>query len=201
MILIVGLGNPGMKYKNTYHNVGFMAVDALAKKCKVKIAKSECNALTCKAIHKGVDFVIAKPQTYMNLSGKSVVACMQFYHIECANILVIHDELDLPVGDLRVKQGGGSGGHNGLKSIINLTGHSDFNRMRIGIGRPEHGDVINYVLGRYPEGDLREKYMATLNIGVDALEKYIEQGAEASMRFCNGLYRAKKKEEAKGEQS
>ena len=201
MILIVGLGNPGMKYKNTYHNVGFMAVDALAKKCKVKIAKSECDALTCKAVYKGVEFVIAKPQTYMNLSGKGVVACMQFYHIECANILVIHDELDLPVGDLRVKQGGGSGGHNGLKSIINLTGHSDFNRMRIGIGRPEHGDVINYVLGRYPEGDLREKYMATLNIGVDALEKYIEQGAEASMRFCNDLYRAKKKEEAKGEQS
>ena len=137
----------------------------------------------------------------MNLSGKSVVACMQFYHIDCSGVLVIHDELDLPVGDIRIKHGGGSGGHNGLKSIIHLAGSSDFNRMRIGIGRPEHGDVINYVLGRFSEGELFERYLATINIGVDALEKFLDQGVEASGRFCNGLYRARKKEEAKGERS
>ena len=200
-LLIVGLGNPGSEYDGTRHNAGFMVVDRYCAKHGISLSQSKFQGIFGTSRQGGRTVVFLKPQTYMHLSGKSVVACMQFYHIECANILVIHDELDLPVGDLRVKQGGGSGGHNGLKSIINLTGHSDFNRMRIGIGRPEHGDVINYVLGRYPEGDLREKYMATLNIGVDALEKYIEQGAEASMRFCNGLYRAKKKEEAKGEQS
>ena len=131
----------------------------------------------------------------MTLSGKSVVACMSFYHLPIESVVVIHDELDLPVGDMRVKTGGGAGGHNGLKSIIELTGSADFMRVRIGIGRPEHGDVVNYVLGKIPEND-RMSLDSVFNTGVGALQKLISGGSEAAMRFCNGLYRAKKKEEA-----
>ena len=109
--------------------------------------------------------------------------------------LVVHDELDLPVGDLRVKFNGGSSGHNGLKSIIELTGGQDFGRVRVGIGRPEHGDIVNYVLGSIPQSDI-ESFNASLKIGVDAVKTYIARGCEASMRFCNGLFKAKKKEEA-----
>lgn len=198
-LLIVGLGNPGTEYGETRHNSGFMLVDRYCEKRGISLSQAKFQGKFGTARCNGRNVIFLKPQTFMNLSGKSVVACMQFYHIGSANLLVIHDELDLAVGDIRIKQGGGSGGHNGLKSIMTLTGRADFDRLRIGIGRPEHNDVVNYVLGRYPEGEMRERFMASLNIGADALEKYIEEGAQAAMRFCNGLYRAKKKEEAKGD--
>ena len=194
-LLLVGLGNPGPEYASTRHNAGFMLMDLLCESCGCTMTQSEFQGIFGTARIGGRSVYLLKPQTFMNLSGRSVVACMNFYHLPIGQVLVIHDELDLPVGDLRVKFDGGSGGHNGLKSIIELTGSQGFGRVRVGIGRPQHGDVVNYVLGNLPQDDI-ESFNACLKIGVDAVKTYIARGCEASMRFCNGLYKAKKKEEA-----
>ena len=192
-ILVIGLGNPGTEYESTRHNAGFMMLDHFCAQTGSTISQSKFQGLFGTARINGHSVYLLKPQTYMNLSGKSVVSCMSFYHLPIESVIVIHDELDLPVGDVRVKIGGGSGGHNGLKSIMELTGHNDFARIRIGIGRPEHGDVVNYVLGKFPENEV-ESFSASLKIGTEALRTYISCGSQAAMRFCNGLYRAQKKE-------
>ena len=195
-LLIVGLGNPGAEYASTRHNAGFRLLDCFCRECGCVMSQAKFQGIFGTARLNGKSLLLLKPQTYMNLSGRSVVACMSFYHLAIQNVLVLHDELDLPLGDIRVKVGGGAGGHNGLKSIIELTGSNDFARLRIGIGRPEHGDVVNYVLGSLnPQDD--ETLGATLNIGVDAIKTFIERGPQASMTFCNGLFKAKKKEESK----
>lgn len=142
--LIVGLGNPGNEYKETRHNIGFMSVDALADKLNV----------SWKEKFKGEylsfgDGYMLKPMTYMNLSGESVQKASSFFKVEVDKILVIHDELDLPYGTAALKKGGGLAGHNGLKSIAQLLGTKEFLRLRLGIGRPKHGDVSNFVLSKF----------------------------------------------------
>ncbi len=142
-ILIVGLGNPGSAYSNTRHNVGFMAVDALAP--KKAVWKKEKNALTTKS----ENMILAKPQTFMNLSGLAVQALMAFYKIPLENIVVIHDDIDLKLGDVREKVGGGSAGHNGIKSIDGAVGR-DYHRIRIGVGRSDQSiDTSDWVLGHF----------------------------------------------------
>ena len=178
MILIVGLGNPGMKYKNTYHNVGFMAVDALAKKCKVKIAKSECNALTCKAIYKGVDFVIAKPQTYMNLSGEAVKKLVRDYDVdEKSQLVVCYDDVDLPIGKLRVRQEGSAGTHNGMRNIVKELNTQEFTRVRIGTKTDELAqhevELIDFVLSKV-DFDSKQVLTTAIESAVEAFEMFIE---------------------------
>lgn len=198
-LLIVGLGNPGSQYASTRHNAGFMLIDKLCESMGASMTQSKFQGIFGTARLCGKTVYLLKPQTFMNLSGKSVVACMNFYHLPIQNVMVLHDELDLPVGDLRIKAAGGSGGHNGLKSIMELTGKNEFDRIRIGIGRPVHGDVINYVLGNFPDTDV-EALDKSLTVGVDAIKTYVARGRQAAMNYCNGLYRAKKKEETKSEQ-
>ena len=178
MILIVGLGNPGMKYRNTYHNVGFMAVDALAKKCKVKIAKSECNALTCKAIYKGVDFVIAKPQTYMNLSGEAVKKLVRAYDVdEKSQLVVCYDDVDLPIGKLRVRQEGSAGTHNGMRNIVKELNTQEFTRVRIGTKTDELAqhevELIDFVLSKV-DFDSKQVLTTAIESAVEAFEMFIE---------------------------
>ena len=178
MILIVGLGNPGMKYKNTYHNVGFMAVDALAKKCKVKIAKSECNALTGKAIYKGVDFVIAKPQTYMNLSGEGVKKLVRAYDVdEKSQLVVCYDDVDLPIGKLRVRQEGSAGTHNGMRNIVKELNTQEFTRVRIGTKTDELAqhevELIDFVLSKV-DFDSKQVLTTAIESAVEAFEMFIE---------------------------
>ena len=178
MILIVGLGNPGMKYKNTYHNVGFMAVDALAKKCKVKIAKSECDALTCKAIYKGVDFVIAKPQTYMNLSGEAVKKLVRAYDVdEKSQLVVCYDDVDLPIGKLRVRQEGSAGTHNGMRNIVKELNTQEFTRVRIGTKTDEIAqhevELIDFVLSKV-DFDSKQVLTTAIESAVEAFEMFIE---------------------------
>ncbi len=150
MWLFVGLGNPSDKYKNNRHNIGFMVIDAIADgsyKSKFQGQVSETRLADQKVI-------LLKPQTYMNESGKSVQTAAKFYKIEADKIMVFHDELDINAGDVRVKQGGGNAGHNGLKSIQSHLGTADFWRVRIGIGRPPHdGDVSNYVLDDFSKAE------------------------------------------------
>lgn len=193
-LLVVGLGNPGSEYTNTRHNAGFMLLDKWCQSHGASMTQAKFQGiygnmrLSEKQIH------LLKPQTFMNLSGKSVQACLAFFHIAHENILVIHDELDLPVGDVRCKSGGGAGGHNGLKSIIELTGSADFQRLRLGIGRPPSNDVVHYVLGSIPASDI-ETWDKSMEIGCKALDTFVVRGTSAAMNYCNGLFKAKKKEE------
>ena len=160
MTLIVGLGNVGREYENTRHNIGFMAIDKI-------FSNLDNYTIINKSIFKGQlfkigDYLFLKPSTYMNLSGESVVAVKNFYKIDNEDIIVVHDDLDLKLGALRFKRGGGNAGHNGLKSIDSHIG-CDYHRIRIGIGRPE-GEikVVDYVLGKFKEEEL-EKLNITLN--------------------------------------
>lgn len=149
-VLIVGLGNPGNEYKNTRHNVGFMAIDSLAPGDAVW--KKEKNALTTRSEIDGTKVVFVKPQTFMNNSGEAVAALMAFYKVPLENIIVIHDDMDLKIGTLREKVGGGSAGHNGIKSIDAAIG-KEYRRIRIGVGHPRDFDSrldpVDWVLGKF----------------------------------------------------
>ena len=148
--LIVGLGNPGSRYQGTRHNAGFMVLDRLAETLRIAIDRTKFAGLYGEANWCGERLVLIKPQTFMNLSGRVVADAARFHKIPPADIVVIHDELDLPFGQLRLKEGGGHGGHNGLRSIIAELGSPDFLRMRIGIGRPDKGSAEKYVLSPFP---------------------------------------------------
>lgn len=156
-VLIVGLGNPGSEYKNTRHNVGFMAVDAIVPEDSVW--RKEKNALTMRAEIDGYKVIFVKPQTFMNNSGDAVGALMTFYKVPLENIIVIHDDMDLKVGTFREKIGGGSAGHNGIKSIDNAIG-KEYRRIRIGIGHPRdfnsHIDPVDWVLGKFDSEQLKQ---------------------------------------------
>lgn len=167
--LLVGLGNPGARYARTRHNIGFMAVDAWCDKATSSPSWSEKWKAQVATIGTGSSRVVAlKPQTFMNRSGQSVVPAAQFLRVPPAQILVVHDEVDFQLGRLAVKKGGGHGGHNGLRDILQLLGNGDFLRIRLGIGRPVHGEVADHVLSdfRPDEGqavdDLLERAVAAI---------------------------------------
>ncbi len=156
--LIVGLGNPGSQYEQTRHNAGFWFVDELARQHGTSFRnENKFHGEACKLSIDGSDVWLLKPMEFMNCSGKAIAALAKFYKIEPANILVAHDELDLPPGDIRLKQGGGHGGHNGLRDTIDKLGNNrNFQRLRIGIGHPGHSSqVTGYVLGRAPADEQR----------------------------------------------
>ncbi len=156
--LIVGLGNPGSQYEQTRHNAGFWFVEALARQHSASFkSENKFHGEACKISISGHEVWLLKPMTFMNRSGQGIAALARFYKIEPANILVAHDELDLPPGDIRLKQGGGHGGHNGLRDTIEQLGNiRDFQRLRIGIGHPGHSSqVTGYVLGKAPADEQR----------------------------------------------
>lgn len=178
MLLIVGLGNPGIRYKNTYHNVGFMALDALAKKHKLKINKSECDALTCRGNFKGVDFVLAKPQTYMNLSGEAVKKLVRAYAVDTqCELVVCYDDVDLPIGRLRVREEGSAGTHNGMRSIVKELNTQSFKRVRVGTKTEQLAqkevELIDFVLSKV-DFDSRQLLQVGIDGAVEALEGLIE---------------------------
>lgn len=151
MILVVGLGNPEKKYDNTYHNIGFMAVDRLSDEYGIDFTKNECRAKTCSYFLNNGKLIIAKPQTYMNLSGESVIELKNKYKIENKDIYVFCDDIDLPLGTVRIRHQGSGGTHNGLKNIVALIGN-DFNRIKIGVGRDEKfKDLADFVLSKIPQ--------------------------------------------------
>lgn len=152
MKLIIGLGNPGKKYQATRHNIGFITLDEIAYRENIKFNKTECEAHTAEFFHKGEKIKLVKPQTFMNDSGRSIGPLMRYYNVSIEDIVVIYDDLDLPVGRIRLRQKGSAGGHNGIKSLIAHLGTKDFNRIRIGIDRPKPSeDVISHVLGTFPK--------------------------------------------------
>ena len=179
MLIISGLGNIGREYEKTVHNAGFTAIDNLADKLNVRFDKKGCSALYTVTYINGEKTVLAKPQTYMNLSGNSVVKAANFYKILPQNIVVIHDDMDLPVGKLKVKTGGGAGGHNGLKSI-DAAITPEYHRIRIGVGHPaEKGEaVVNHVLSRFSKTDA-ELVNDTIAFVADTIDILLKDGMAA----------------------
>ncbi|MDH3976209.1 MAG: aminoacyl-tRNA hydrolase [Deltaproteobacteria bacterium] len=185
MKLVVGLGNPGEKYIATRHNAGFMVVDALAKRYDIGIDKVKNKSLTGKGIIAGDQVIIAKPQTFMNLSGEAVKPLFSYIDINAEDVIVIHDDLDLDFGRIKIKSGGGHGGHNGIRSIISHLGKKDFIRVRVGIGKPPpRWNVSNYVLSPFA-ADEREELHHILEKSADAAEAIIADGSLTAMNRFN----------------
>ena len=184
--LLVFLGNPGPKYDCTRHNAGFMAGDALAKKLGVSINKLRFKALTASAEINGEKVLLMKPQTFMNLSGEAVGEAARFYKIPPEHVLVVSDEISLPLGKLRVRPKGSAGGHNGLKSIIAHLGSDAFPRIRLGVGAPPHPDydMADWVLSVFRNQDLEDMRAAADRAG-EAVISYITDGPERAMNRFN----------------
>ena len=180
--LIVGLGNPGPEYEKTRHNIGFWCVDALARQHHVCFkTEKKFFGLLCQISVNGHIIWLLKPATFMNRSGQSVLALSNFYKIPLERILVIHDELDLPVGEVRLKKGGGDGGHNGLRDITAVFSSKEFLRIRMGIGHPGRKEqVTNYVLGR-PDVQEREIFDKAIHNACDILPLLLKDGLQKAM--------------------
>ncbi len=184
--LIVGLGNPGDKYDGTRHNAGFLAVDALADKGRFRISRVKFKALTAQGSVGGQGALVMKPTTYMNLSGEAVGEAARFYHIPPANVLVISDDVDLPLGKLRIRTGGSAGGHNGLKSIIQHLGTDQFPRIKIGVGGKPHPDydMADWVLGKL-QGEDRKVLDEAAERAAEAAACLLKDGAQKAMNRFN----------------
>lgn len=183
MKLVVGLGNPGAEYAQTRHNIGFMVIDSLAKELGVAVEKSQHKALVGQGHCGSNKVILAKPQTYMNLSGQSVVALMNWYKLSPEDLLVITDDMDLAPGRLRLRRNGSAGGQNGLKNIIELLGTQEFARMRVGIGRPEHG-AVGHVLGKINDSEA-ELIEPAIKNAVEAVNMWVLEGTTAAMNKYN----------------
>jgi len=184
--LIVGLGNPGIEYQFTPHNMGFLAVDRIAEQCGVRVSNRQCRALTGKAVIADHEVLLAKPETYMNLSGMSVRELVSEYEVDPArDLIVIYDELDLPLGAIRIRQRGRSAGHNGMESIIGALGSDEFVRMRLGIG-PDHPvkDGARYVLGQFKKSQY-EAVNQELDTAAEAVQVILDEGLAKAMSLYN----------------
>lgn len=174
MKLIVGLGNPGNQYKETLHNVGFQVLDTLAEEFGVPQWTQKFKGVIVRGKIEEFSFVLLKPMTFMNISGEAVLACKQFYKLDLSDVLVVSDDIDRPAGTLRYRTSGGHGGHNGLRSIMQLCGGSNFHRIRVGIGRPHaNGNVANYVLSQ-PTPEIKNLIEPTIKEAKDYLVDFIK---------------------------
>lgn len=184
--LIAGLGNPGKQYRGNRHNVGFMALDRLAQDLQVSFSRLESKALVAKAEYQGERLILAKPQTFMNLSGQAVGALARFYKVPMERIMIVYDDVDLPLGMLRLRPTGGSAGQKGMASIIERLGSQDFPRLRIGIGRPPgRMDAAAYVLQDFSKAE-QEFLEATLERASAAVYTWTTLGLESAMNKYNG---------------
>ncbi|NIS79428.1 MAG: aminoacyl-tRNA hydrolase [Anaerolineales bacterium] len=183
--LIVGLGNPGKKHRMNRHNVGFMLLDMLAAECDLTFSRRKSKALITEWLFEGHKIILAKPQTYMNLSGRSVAPLLRFYRLPARHMLVAYDELDLPAGVIRMRPEGGTGGHRGMRSIIHELGSNAFPRIRIGIGRPPgRMDPADYVLTDF-NSDEQEAITNVLARAAGCVRLFIGEGIQAAMTCCN----------------
>jgi len=183
--LIAGLGNPGRKYRDNRHNIGFKLADCLADRHDISMHRIEMRTIVGKGHICGAPVILAKPQTFMNESGQAIGQLVNFYGIEITNLLVVYDEIDLPLGTLRLRKSGGSGGHNGMKSIIAHIGN-DFPRLRLGVGRlPGKMDAAAYVLRDF-KGDDKVVAEELIMAGANAVECYLADGIDNAMNRFNG---------------
>ena len=184
MKIIVGLGNPGRRYERTRHNTGFLVLDKVLKQLDINLDKEKFNALYTIYKYKGEKIYFVKPMTYMNNSGEAVVPLMKYYGLEADDLLVIHDDLDLPVGKIRLREKGSCGGQNGMRNIIDLLGTSDIKRIRVGIGNDKQIETVDYVLGKVALGD-RKIYKESLKKASDAVIYYLDNNFQKTMSIFN----------------
>lgn len=191
MYLLVGLGNPGRQYEHTRHNIGFDVMDAIAEKYNISISEKKHKALCGKGVINGVKVVLAKPQTFMNLSGESVAELLNYYKLDPADeMIVIFDDISLAPGNLRIRKKGSAGGHNGIKNIIGITGTQDFLRIKVGVGeKPKGWDLADHVLGHFDAAD-RVEVEKAIDHAVSAAEQMLKGEVDAAMNEFN----SKKKE-------
>lgn len=184
MLAIIGLGNPGAAYEKTRHNVAWQVLDLLSKKYSLPINKSRCKALIGEGLVGGQRIALIKPQTFMNLSGESIVSILNWYKITPQEALILSDDIDLPVGTVRIRPHGGAGTHNGWRSIIQLTGSDRFPRIRIGVGAPPpQWDLKNWVLSGF--GDQQDLMEDTYKYAAEAADCFIQHGIDLAMNRFN----------------
>lgn len=185
--LLIGLGNPGREYKDNRHNFGFMVIDRIAVRLGARGMKLQSNALVMSTIYEDRKLILAKPQTYMNLSGQSAQGLAHYYKIPFENMLVAHDDLDLPFGTIRMRPGGGPGGQKGIASTIEKLGTKDFPRLRLGIGRPPgRMDPAAYVLQDFPRDEVKI-LSELLDRAADATLSFVVDGLDRAMNKFNGV--------------
>jgi PTH1 family peptidyl-tRNA hydrolase len=186
MFVVVGLGNPGKKYENTRHNIGFIVIDLLADELGIKVNKLKHQALVGETRISGEKVLLVKPMTYMNDSGRSIASILRYYDVRLDELIVIYDDVDIPVGTLRIRKSGSAGTHNGMRSILYHTQDEGFPRVRIGVGadRPM-GSLVDYVLGGFSK-EQKEPVKETALRAVKAVEALIADGVEAAMNRYNG---------------
>lgn len=186
MFLIAGLGNPDDRYKGTRHNVGFDVIDLLAEKYNISVDTRKHRAYLGKGIIAGQKVILAKPQTYMNLSGESIGSLVEYYKIDPEEeLLVIHDDISLDVGQLRIRKKGSAGGHNGLKNIIAHLGTNAFSRIKVGVGeKPKGYDLADYVLGHFSKGE-KEQMEEAYSLAAEAAELIVNHEIDRAMNEYN----------------
>ena len=184
--LIVGLGNPGRQYKDNRHNIGFMVVDRLAARLGLSFSRLEMKALVTKGEYVGQRIILAKPQTYMNLSGQAAASLVRYYKVPLENLLVAYDDVDLPLGTIRLRPSGGSAGQKGMQSIVESLGSQEFPRLRVGIDRPPgHMEAAAYVLKDFPPAELAI-LPGLFDKAVDAVLAFVAEGLVTAMNRFNG---------------
>jgi len=184
-LLIIGLGNPGRGYRRNRHNIGFQVLDALAESLDARFTRMQANALVTDARLDGIRVILAKPQTFMNNAGQSVGSLARFFRLPAEQILAVYDDLDLPLGALRLRPGGGTGGHRGLGSIVDHLGLDDFPRLRFGIGRPPGAmDPADYVLQDFGRAD-EELVSSNVERAVACIRSFALEGVQAAMTRFN----------------
>ena len=199
MYIIAGLGNPGEKYDNTRHNAGFLTIDALADRYGIDVREKAHKALIGKGVIEGQKVILAKPQTYMKLSGESIRALVDYYKVTQEELVIIFDDISLEPGQLRIRKKGSAGGHNGLKSIIAHLGPQEFTRIKVGVGeKPPRMDLADYVLGRFAKEE-QDTMKEAFETAAKAAVAIMTEGADAAMNQYNGSKKKKEKAEAKEE--
>lgn len=185
MYLIVGLGNPEEEYSNTRHNMGFDTINKISKEYNIEINKNKFKGIYGTGMIENEKVILLKPQTYMNLSGESIIEAIKFYKIDINKIIVIYDDIDVKPGKIKIRKKGGPGSHNGMKSVINSLGSQEFSRIRVGIGAPEYkNDMINYVIGKVPKEEMNELEEGT-KIAKEAVVEIIKNGIDIAMNKFN----------------
>ncbi len=184
--IIVGLGNPGKKYEATRHNIGFMVIDKIANKFMVDVNKVKYKALIGEFKLGRKKIILVKPQTFMNLSGQTIVEMLNFYKIPIENLIVIYDDIDINPKEIRIRTKGSAGTHNGMRSIVNLTGEKDFPRIRMGIGKSDVIPMIDFVIGKFTKDELKDMD-SFLERSCDAVEMIVTDGIDRAMNKFNGM--------------
>ena len=186
MLIVIGLGNPGREYARTRHNVGFDVIDVLSEKNRIGLTRHAMHGLIGEGFVDGKKLMLVKPQTYMNLSGQCVSEIAAFYKPPMDRLLVVYDDIDLPLGRLRMRAGGSAGTHHGLRSVIGLLGRQDFPRLRVGVGkRPEGWDLGDWVLSSYQTQEERQTQFDAFLRAADAVEDMLKNGLDSAMRLAN----------------